>query len=105
MTPSTVKLPELPEPAELAYVEGVAMQGGEYRSLAMDYDEWSARYSVRQMTAYGMACRLQAINEAADAAENLTRHGRMIRGAVNSAPMKPCDIAAAIRALGERKGT
>lgn len=57
MTAPTPDLPPLPEPATCAYVQGRAMQGGEYRDLAADYDESSARYSVAHMRAYVLADR------------------------------------------------
>jgi hypothetical protein len=52
---TTSELPPLPEPADTALVEGVAMQGSEYRTLSRDYEEWTARYSVRQMREYALA--------------------------------------------------
>lgn len=55
-TPTTPPaLPPLPEPATFAYVEGRAMQGAEYRDLSSNYDEFSARYSVKHMNAHYLA--------------------------------------------------
>ena len=44
-------LPDLPEPADTAYVEGPAMQGGEYRTLSKSYEPDCAMYSPNQVRA------------------------------------------------------
>lgn len=80
--PSTVKLPELPEP--------------ECGVWDHERTNWTA-YTPDQMTAYGMACRLQALEEAA---RQCDLHDAANTGHVGAS------IAAAIRSLaGEGKGT
>lgn len=52
MTPTlTGGMPDLPEPADTAYVEGPAMQGGEYRTLSKNYEPDCAMYSPNQVRA------------------------------------------------------
>lgn len=55
MTDHGAALPELPKPALTAYVEGPAMQGGEYRNLADSYEPGCAMFSPEQMKAYALA--------------------------------------------------
>ena len=49
----TTKLPPLPEPCTSALVEG--FQGAEYRSLSLDYETGTARFSEDQLQSYATA--------------------------------------------------
>ena len=87
--PSTVKLPELPEP-DIGY------------EAARDDRDLRYAHSADQMTAYGMACRFQALEEAAQIVD------KAFLGFAEPWTYD-ADIAEAIRAAaairGERKGT
>lgn len=55
-------MPKLPDQCTMAYFEGRANQGGEYRALANSYEPGCAMFSPEQMRAYARehAAALQA---------------------------------------------